>query len=210
MTCYDSYVRTLKHKSVRRGFTLVELLIVIVVIGILSAMMMISATEVMASAKANNIIVGLKQWKKAALAWYTDNIDKVDENGRIRSEYAIYHDSAGLSNFAENVKPSDLVKYLGNFKAKEPEYTGSGLGKYYLKDISGGKWSTDHYYAKNNKFVWLIGYELPNDDQRIKEKLEGRAASAGLVYKSAYPLPQYTAKGNNHHRVWIEVIDFSK
>ncbi|MBQ9388854.1 MAG: hypothetical protein IJU07_01605, partial [Synergistaceae bacterium] len=182
---------------------------VIVVIGILSAMMMIASSEIVASAKANNIIVGLHQWKKAALAWYLDNIDRIDDKGRIK-EGAIYSDSAKLSNFAENVKPSEIAKYLNNFTPSEPEYEGSGLGKYYLKDTSGGKWSTDHYNAKNNAIVWLIGYEMPTDDARVKAKLAGRAASAGLVYKSAYPLPKYTAEGSNHHRVWIEVIDFSK
>ena len=116
--------------SVRRGFTLVELLIVIVVIGVLSAMMMLSSTEAVASAKANNIISNLHNWKKAALEWYADNVDKVDSDGRIRADYAIYSDSAKLSNFAENVKPSDIAKYLGNFVPSEPEYTGTGLGKF--------------------------------------------------------------------------------
>ena len=198
-------------RYVRRGFTLVELLIVIVVIGVLSAMMMLSSTEAVASAKANNIISNLHNWKKAVLEWYTDNVDRVDSNGRIKEEYAIYSDSAKLSNFAENVKPSDIVRYLNSFVSSGAEYTGSGMGKYYLKDTSGGKWSTDHI-VHNNKLVWLIGYEMPKDDARIKEKLAGRAKSTGLVYKSGgnYPIPTYTAEGSNHHRVWIEVIDFSK
>ena len=59
----------------RKGFTLVELLIVIVVIGILSAMMMLSSTEAVSSAKASNIVSNLRNLKTAALAWYIDSMD---------------------------------------------------------------------------------------------------------------------------------------
>ena len=60
-------------KNKRKGFTLVELLIVIVVIGILSAMMMLSSTEAVTSAKASNIVSNLRNLKTAALAYYADN-----------------------------------------------------------------------------------------------------------------------------------------
>ena len=67
-----------QNRSIKReGFTLVELLIVIVVIGVLSAMMMLSSTEAVSSARASNIISNLRNWKTAALAWYVDHIDDV-------------------------------------------------------------------------------------------------------------------------------------
>ena len=84
----------------RRGFTLVELLIVIVVIGVLSAMMMLSSTEAVSSAKASNIISNLRNLKTAALSWYADHLDDVDDLG---TEVA-----------ALNGNRTDILKYLNN------------------------------------------------------------------------------------------------
>ena len=68
--------RSIRHE----GFTLVELLIVIVVIGILSAMMMLSSTEAVSSAKASNIVSNLRNLKTAALSWYIDSMDEVEKS----------------------------------------------------------------------------------------------------------------------------------
>ena len=210
MFCGKKYAR----RVCREGFTLVELLIVIVVIGVLSAMMMLSSTEAVASARATKIINDLHEWKMAALSWYMDNVDRVTEKGQIRNvdTSALATGSTTDGNFAESVKPSEIAKYLGSFTIKQ-EYEGSkGLGKYNLEDSSGATWSTDHYNTKDGKYVWLIGYQFPNgkEDKRVQEKLAARAASAGLVYKRAYPLPTYDNPSSNPQRVWIEVIDFSK
>ena len=201
-----------KRRISREGFTLVELLIVIVVIGVLSAMMMLSSTEAVASAKATRIINNLHEWKTAAISWYVDNLDRVTENGQIRDASNTAYAGATVGNFADNVKPSEIAKYINNFPTKQEFEGAKGLGRYNLEDTSGGMWSTDHYTAKDGKYVWLIGYQFPNykEDKRVQEKLAARAASTGLVYKRAYPLPTYDNPSSNPQRVWIEVIDFSK
>ena len=61
--------------KLRKGFTLVELLIVIIIIGILAAAMLLSSGSATASAEASNIITGLRSLKSASLLWWSDNLD---------------------------------------------------------------------------------------------------------------------------------------
>ena len=86
----------------RRGFTLVELLIVIVVIGILSAMMMFSSTEAVSSAKASNIVSNLNIMKKAVIAWYTDNYHRVKEEAWSGKKTAYKVDGYFLGEFVKD------------------------------------------------------------------------------------------------------------
>lgn len=98
----------MKREIKRRGFTLVELLIVIVVIGILSAMMMLSSTEAVSSARASNIVSNLRNLKTAALAWYIDSLDVVD-----KSDFKIVDAThfPYVKHYLNNDTASDLTDY---------------------------------------------------------------------------------------------------
>lgn len=65
-----------KSDSKRKGFTLIELLIVIIVIGILSAMMMMSGTQSVASARAATIVSNMAIVRTAALAYYLGDMER--------------------------------------------------------------------------------------------------------------------------------------
>ena len=59
--------------SKKRAFTLVELLIVVMIVGILAGMMLLSAGSATDSAKAARIISDMRNMKAAALMYWADN-----------------------------------------------------------------------------------------------------------------------------------------
>ena len=151
----------------REGFTLVELLIVIVVIGILSAMMMLSSTEAVSSAKANNIISNMRNMKTAVTAWYVDNIDKVVRNSNGECYIDVDGDGKGETKLIDFVKnhSSEFLKYFNN-EGSITLNAGTNAGEYTIKD--------------KNWHRWFVYYNV-GSDAKIKEKLAGRAKSLSLV-----------------------------
>ena len=59
----------------RKGFTLVEILIVIIVMSILGAMMTYSGSEAISSSDASKIVAKLRNLKIAAMQMYVDKLD---------------------------------------------------------------------------------------------------------------------------------------
>ncbi len=165
MFCGKKNVRRVYHE----GFTLVELLIVIVVIGVLSAMMMLSSTEAVSSAKASNIISNLRNLKTAVLSWYTDNLDRVvivnNKSCMIKKDDG---STQSLTDYV-NANSSEFTKYLNNdnITVKAAKRSTLVVGDYIID-------------GKDEGQLWVVGCYI-GKDAKLKEKLAARASAVGLL-----------------------------
>ena len=74
-------MKRLKTMRKREGFTLVELLIVIIIIGILAGAMLLVAGSGTDSAEATKVISDLRSLKSATLLYYADHTNETDAPG---------------------------------------------------------------------------------------------------------------------------------
>ena len=163
-----------------KGFTLIEILIVLVVIGILSSMMVIASNESTTTAKASTIVSNLRNFSMAAMAYYTDNVDNLPDDIDLTGEVKDYLHNEG--------KIIDGEKY---FVVRDTE-----------------------------KKIWWAKYKLDDkDNDRVREKLSGRAEGANLIgtigddtpkkTNDKYPQYQYNST-TQHDCVWLLIRSSKK
>jgi len=159
--------KRLQRKGARKGFTLVELLIVIIIIGILAGAMMLVAGTSRDAAEASKIISDLRNVKAAALMWLTEN--------------PAGYDDEDWTNLGD-VDPTPLNKYLdkplvkGEHRFKFEKQDGVVVGTRIVSNTTEDVTAT----------VWFLGYDLakePKVRDGVKSNLANQAKSVGLYGK---------------------------
>ena len=152
-------------KGFRKGFTLVELLIVIAILGAMSAMMATSSSESIDAASASAILNNLQTMKAAAFEMYMEE-PKVASDTAITTEKSITIKEAVAADSANGIEAQDAVT------KKVGEVLGERLGR---KDIATG------YGIVGDKDHWYVYYTITADDSaNVKAKLKDSANAAGL------------------------------
>ena len=139
-------------RKLRKGFTLVELLIVIVIIGILAAAMLLSSGSASDSAVAAKIISDLRNLKAADMMWQIDSGDEARDR-----------------TIQAGVILNNIYRYIDN----PQNFTGAGTNLN-APVISG------IYMDHTERGVWAFVCNLRGVTKGVREKLAGRAASVGL------------------------------
>ena len=148
----------------RKGFTLVELLIVIAIIGTLTALMTLSSTNATASAEAAKVVSGLRTARSAAIMYYWDHPDL--QTSTVWAKGTEDDDPGVQEKFASEI---------GDYLEATPE--GASLGTVYTLKLIGTAGDAA------SKADWYVGYTVANNTKisdAVKARLVGQASSYGL------------------------------
>jgi len=156
-----------KRSPQKRAFTLVELLIVIIIIGVLAGMVMLSAESAISSAKAARILADLRNMKAAALLYRADN-----------GSWPIWYYDGGS----------------GTYKSIPP---GSpGLDNYSdLKTKGDGYWVGAMRASDDHSIAFSVA-DVSDVSEAVKKSIEKQAETTGL-YGGIYITPPYQPDMNN-------------
>jgi general secretion pathway protein G len=163
-------------KSRAGGFTLVELLIVVMIIGILAGMTLISTEPAIESAEATKVINDLRSLKGAALLYYVDY-------GRWPTDAQ----KASLDSYMDRQVISLVMAGDSNRR-----YDSISIGANYKDAPTGAE--------RANIGVTLM--PAGNGTEGVRKKLESRALQSGLLRGATNGSDIYTASGME---VWVNM-----
>ena len=151
-------------KKMRKGFTLVELLIVIGIMGILGAMGMIAGQEATSAARATVIADNLEKLATAAMMFYEENSSEIDKTGQV-----------GGKNVTDEILVDGINAYLKDAN-KISTYAAAKDNEYFAAVNGTGAAMT-----------WWVGYAFGTSDgnAQIQKAMVNKVNRMGLKLAAA-------------------------
>ena len=196
------------------GFTLLEMLVAIITLGILSTVITLSVKTMSTTADANNIINNMIMLRHATLIWYKENLSRMVIDSKGGCKINVNGVEQTFNEYVDN-NSADILRYLDNKNTlilrsgirKDPNNTGD----YTLQSVNDNKqWYVCYNSGTTSWTISNYGEESPILD--IKQKLEGRASGLGLEGKNDITSNKLlgTYNANDHKFACMLIMDFSK
>ena len=151
-----------------KGFTLMEVLIVVVLILLFSSVTMFSITRFTVSAEARNVIRNLQMLKAATAMWYQDNIYRLDNDNTKKNDKDV---GSHIKIWNKSAKKYEIQQVQ--------KWSGEKLGIYKYLDSpenfiinahnppSAGEYGITAALLNNNRWTWFVGYCFPNNFEEM-------------------------------------------
>lgn len=197
-----------------KGFTLLEMLIVIITLGILSTVITLSVKNMPTTAEANNIINNMIMLRHATLVWYKENLSRMVIDSKGGCKINVNGTALTFDEYVKNYG-EEILRHIGNRKSLIllSGNTKSDTGNYTLQSINNNKqWYVCYNSGTTSWTITNYGEESPILE--IKKKLAGRVETLRkkerLVIKgkddiTKNPTDQYT----NQKFMCMLILDFS-
>ena len=153
-------------KKMHKGFTLVELLIVIGIMGILGAMGMIAGQEATSAARATVIADNLEKLATAAMMFYEENSSEIDKTGQV-----------GGKNVTDEILVDGINAYLKDANEISTYDDAEGNENEYFATV----------YGTGATMTWWVGYYFGASDgnAQIRKAMVNKVNRMGLKLAAA-------------------------